>query len=1001
MARQRFPYLRVSSEGWIGAYVTLTAPGAVTADDLEQLGARVERVRRRGGLFEISAPPDAFESIARLPGIRMIDPIIPPEVYAGRAMTAGDSIHRANVARDLVGATGVGVMVGVISDDVAYMSSAQQTGDLPEKILVRKRPEPLYPLRDEGSAMMEIIHDIAPGAKLAFASGTDSHGAMMEAMRGLVIAGCNVIVDDLGWLDEPFFQDGELANVVDEVVAGGVTYISAAGNLGKGCYRGTFTPSTTAERYHAWDGVNDTGMEVTTPANGKLVVRLQWNDPWGGSSNDYDLFLYNSSGEVIARSRNPQKGYDNPREFFSYTNGSEEATYTLVVYLFSGSPDRELALIVRGGTNPEYQTLAGGVVGHAAARGAIAVGAVNAGGSDVADYSSRGPAMIYYPLPETRLKPELVAVDAVSVSGMGLIQSPFTGTSASAPHVAGIAALLVDVYSFSPAEMRQALTTSARDIGDPGPDNTSGYGMVDARAALESVTETRIKGTIRSMTWKRLMSPYHVTGEVILPADSVLVIDPGVVVLCDPEALFTIHGRLVVRGEPGDSVRFTRSQTGRWGGIRFSSGGRSELTYCRISGCETSEDGGAIWMGGNLTSVLLDRCTISGNSGKNGGAIAVGWGSYVELQRCLVIGNSATDMGGAVYVGYRGTAMIDGCTFSANSAASGRSVGVFHSPRTDMRNSILWGNHGDQEIRNQGGFVTVSYSNTAGSVFSGDGNISTDPLFVSALRGDYRLSGSSPSLDTGDPEVCDPDSTRLDQGYLFRWQERAELPDLVARPGMFFRLPVYGSLRNTMSVEFAFVVNGQVVWADHDGTIGERAWEGIATWSWRGSGDTVWVSMTSPVPVSLDHGLLIEIPFRSREDTSRVTVPMKWVKYPVSNAGGHEIQLRDGEISVLVKTAVRMGRVPAYSISPCAPNPFNPSTTIGFMLPSAGRASITVYNLAGQRVSVLGDGYRSAGNHRVIWDGRDGYGRHVASGVYFARLVHGGSTLMQRMTLVR
>jgi parallel beta-helix repeat protein len=84
------------------------------------------------------------------------------------------------------------------------------------------------------------------------------------------------------------------------------------------------------------------------------------------------------------------------------------------------------------------------------------------------------------------------------------------------------------------------------------------------------------------------------------------------------------------------------------------------------------------------------------------------------------------------------------------------------------------------------------------------------------------------------------------------------------------------------------------------------------------------------------------------------------------------------------------------------PNPFNPSTTIGYRVPSGGgRVRLTVYDLTGREVRVLVDGELSEGEHAVVWRGRDTSGREVGSGVYFYRLEVGGTALAKKMVLLK
>jgi hypothetical protein len=83
------------------------------------------------------------------------------------------------------------------------------------------------------------------------------------------------------------------------------------------------------------------------------------------------------------------------------------------------------------------------------------------------------------------------------------------------------------------------------------------------------------------------------------------------------------------------------------------------------------------------------------------------------------------------------------------------------------------------------------------------------------------------------------------------------------------------------------------------------------------------------------------------------------------------------------------------------PNPFNPSTTIEYELGEEGPISIEIYNVKGQKIKTLVDGFKVAGTHRVVWDGRDGYGRRVASGIYQYRLTTKDGSIIREMLLLK
>src|SRR5207248_9944484 len=95
---------------------------------------------------------------------------------------------------------------------------------------------------DEGRAMLQIVHDIAPGANLAFYTAFNSEADFAAGILALAAAGCKVICDDVSYFDEPFFQNGTVAQAIETVEAQGVVYLTAAGNNASSAYQAAWTP---------------------------------------------------------------------------------------------------------------------------------------------------------------------------------------------------------------------------------------------------------------------------------------------------------------------------------------------------------------------------------------------------------------------------------------------------------------------------------------------------------------------------------------------------------------------------------------------------------------------------------------------------------------------------------------------------------------------------------------------------------------------------------------
>src|ERR1051325_2796069 len=209
---------------------------AVAEDDAETLRAELEALGMQnavvsGRIVSGELPVAAIGSAGDLRSLRFVR-----ESSAGRragtVTSQGDASMHADIARSSFGVDGAGVKVGVLSDSFNCLGGAG--GDVASGDLSTVQPileiSSCNGATDEGRAMLQIVHDVAPGASLAFASAFNGEAAFANNIVALKNAGAKVIVDDVFYYDEPMFQDGIVAQAVDTVVAGGAAYFSAAGN---------------------------------------------------------------------------------------------------------------------------------------------------------------------------------------------------------------------------------------------------------------------------------------------------------------------------------------------------------------------------------------------------------------------------------------------------------------------------------------------------------------------------------------------------------------------------------------------------------------------------------------------------------------------------------------------------------------------------------------------------------------------------------------------------
>jgi hypothetical protein len=488
---------------------------------IEELGGVVESSHPRYRTVRARVPIDQLEAVAALgevSGIRPADRAITRKID----VTEGDHAHRADQVRGSCAVDGTSVSIGVLSDGVDSLASLQASGDLPPTVTVVPGQAGSG---SEGTAMLEIIYDLAPGADLLFATafnGQASFAANIEALRN---EGADIIVDDVAYFAEAVFQDDDVASAVNTVTADGALYFSSAGNEGNlndgtsGVWEGDFNfTGTTVNGDPAHDfggGVFANRITVDSP----FVFTLHWSDPKGESGNDYDLYLVDPDvTTILAASTNSQDGNDDPFEIIG-SDPVDDTGNRLIVVKYSGderffhlNANRgQLAVATQGQTS-----------GHSAAAGAVSVAAVDVadaggiggifdGSESVETFSSDGPRRIFYQADGTpitpgefsstggalRQKPNLTAADCVSTATPGF--GVFCGTSAAAPHAAAVAALLLELgigTGVTPAQIRDALVNTALDIEAAGADRDSGSGIVDAFEAADAVDQSECEDEI-------------------------------------------------------------------------------------------------------------------------------------------------------------------------------------------------------------------------------------------------------------------------------------------------------------------------------------------------------------------------------------------------------------------------------------------------------------------------------------------------------------------------
>jgi hypothetical protein len=491
-------------------------------DQLVALGA--QDTATYGRMVSARLPIDALASAAALKALRLARPAA-AMTRTGAVTSQGDAAMLADAARLSYGVDGSGITVGTLSDSYDCRGGAAgdvTTADLPAGVTVLQEESGCVSGTDEGRAMMQIVHDVAPGVSQAFHSAFNGQADFAAGIVELATAAnADVINDDVIYFAEPMFQDGVIAQAVDTVKDMGVAYFSAAGNAARNSYASSYRNSGVAgyragSVRHDFDaGTGTDSLQQITIAGGTQVIFvLQWDDPFfsvsgaPGADTDMDMIVYSNAGVAQAGGITANIGGD-PVEVFAIANpGQSPRTYHIAIDHVAGPAPTRVRFVWFGTmTVDEFSTDSGTCYGHPMAAGGQAVGAARYSATPAFGvsppqlewFSSAGGIEILFdasgnPVSELRQKPEIVAPDGGDTTFFGGSDTEgngypnFFGTSAAAPHAAGLAALLRQLSpALSPDALYMALQSSAVDIGVAGVDFDSGYGLVQADAALGSL----------------------------------------------------------------------------------------------------------------------------------------------------------------------------------------------------------------------------------------------------------------------------------------------------------------------------------------------------------------------------------------------------------------------------------------------------------------------------------------------------------------------------------
>jgi len=488
VAREHVP-LSLERDGLIPITVYTSSPGealAVLASLSRPTAHVVENV------IEVYVAPAEVSQLSALPTVLRLELIQPPQPQAvasyGTTVSQGRSVHNASnwIAG---GYTGAGVKVGVI-DSFKGFSTAIAAGEVPTPVAQRcytsvgTFSENISACNAEssnhGTAVAESLMDVAPGAQLYLASPR-STGDLKSSVEWMISLGVKVINMSLTWLWDGY-GDGTSPyatsplNTVNTAVTNGVVFVVSAGNQRQNSYLAAYR-DVDADGWVEFVGTYGfESIEMYRTAGQTINLQLRWDGSWPGTSRDLDLLLYHSSGTLVSGSVSAQVGGSGsvPWERIFYTV-PVTGLYYVRVNRYSGDSPSWIQLTEwngRFGNSLAEYTDAGGIGSPAesATSGALAVGAAaHYSTGTIESYSSRGP------MPDGRIKPDIVGAARADTTTYGA--GAFAGTSQSAPHVAGLAALIRQAFpSYTPQQVVSYLKTFAEARGAV-PNSTWGYGF--------------------------------------------------------------------------------------------------------------------------------------------------------------------------------------------------------------------------------------------------------------------------------------------------------------------------------------------------------------------------------------------------------------------------------------------------------------------------------------------------------------------------------------------
>jgi len=462
-----------------------------------------------GDFIQATVNLDSVDELSSLSFISKIT--VPTPAFTESIVSEGvqainaDRVHQS-------GLTGKNVKVAVldtsfdtsnpeISDNINIEKSISFRNDFAGKVpIIGKNFDYIH-----GTAVAEIIVDVAPDVELYLVT-FEKELEFLDAVDYAVSQDVDIIALSAGWINYSTDGSSFLTQKVEDVLDNGILFVVSSGNYAQTHWEGLFSDSDN----DSWHEISpsDEGLSINVSQEqvnqgNPLIYFLLWNDLDYNQITDFDLTLFDPEGNIADYSANVQNSRDDlveriifvPNIVGKYTLGishSQESSPNAEIEIFS--PYDEL----------EHSVASGSVSVPNDAQSVLSVGAFHYDGSQLQPYSSQGPTN------NQLIRPTVIAPDSVSALAYELVYEDFyfKGTSAAAPHVAGVAALILEQNpNATPDQLTSMITENAQSIPSLTnyPNNQVGYGKVDSSFLIQETpqepdesSETEIPDWIRN-----------------------------------------------------------------------------------------------------------------------------------------------------------------------------------------------------------------------------------------------------------------------------------------------------------------------------------------------------------------------------------------------------------------------------------------------------------------------------------------------------------------------